>query len=150
MLKQKLKEELKQSMLAKNELKTSVLRMLLSAITYSEIQKGGAGYEATDEDVLSSIQKEVKQRKDSIEQFRNAGRQELADKEIKELEILQAYLPVQMSEDQIREIVKETIHEINAKSVTDMGKVMGALMPKVKGKADGTIVSKIVKEELSK
>ena len=93
MLKQKLKEELKQSMLSRNELKTSVLRLLLSAINYYEIQKGGAGYEATDEDVLSVIQKEAKQRRDSIEEFKKANRPELADKETKELEMLQAYLP---------------------------------------------------------
>jgi len=74
MNKQKLQEELKQSMLSKNELKTSVLRLLLSAINYYEIQKGGAGYSATEEDVLIVIQKEVKQRKDSIEQFKNANR----------------------------------------------------------------------------
>lgn len=149
MLKQKLKEELKQSMLARTELKTSVLRMLLSAINYYEIQKGGAGYEATDEDVLSVIQKEAKQRKDSIEEFKKANRPELVDKETKELEMLQVYLPAQMSEEQIREIVKQTISEIGATSVADIGKVMGALMPKVKGKADGGMVSKIVRESLT-
>lgn len=149
MTKQALQEELKQAMLARDELKTSVLRLLLSALNYYEIQKGGAGYEATKEDVLAVLQKEAKQRKESIEQFKNAGRQELVDKETKELEILQKYLPEQMSEDEIREIVKETIREIGTTAVADMGKVMGALMPKTKGKADGSIVSKIVKEELS-
>lgn len=149
MLKQKLKEELRQSMLARNTLKTSVLRMLLSAINYYEIQKGGAGYEATDEDVLAVIQKEAKQRKDSIEEFKKAGREELVDKETKELEMLQDYLPQQMSEEQIREIVKQTISEINATTVAEMGKVMGTLMPKVKGKADGGLVNKIVRESLS-
>lgn len=149
MTKQQLQEELKQSMLAKDAVKTSVLRMLLSGINYYEIQKGGAGYQASDEDVLSVIQKEAKQRRDSIEQFKNAGRQELVDKETKELEILQKYLPQQMGEDEIREIVKQTIREIDATSIADMGKIMGALMPKTKGKADGGLVSKIVKEELS-
>lgn len=148
MLKQKLREELKQSMLARTELKTSVLRMLISGITYYEIQKGGAGYEATDEDVLAVIQKEAKQRRDSIGEFNKAARPELANKEAKELEMLQVYLPKQMSEAQIREIVIATISEINAKTVAEMGKVMGALMPKVKGKADGSLVSKIVKESL--
>lgn len=149
MLKQKLRDELKRSMLARTELKTSVLRMLLSAINYYEIQKGGAGYEATDEDVLSVIQKEAKQRRDSIEEFKKANRQELVDKETQELEILQVYLPTQMGEEQIREIVKQTISEIGATTVAEMGKVMGALMPKVKGKADGGMVSKIVKESLT-
>lgn len=95
MLKQNLQEELKQSMLARGALKTSVLRMLLSAINYYEINKGGAGYQATDNDVLSVIQREVKQRKDSIEQFQKGGRQDLVDKETKELEILQKYLSEQ-------------------------------------------------------
>jgi uncharacterized protein len=149
MLKQKLKEELKQSMLARDVLKTSVLRMLLSAINYYEIQKGGAGYEATDEDVLSVIQKEVKQRRDSIEEYKKAARQELVDKETKELEMLQVYLPKQMSEEEIKALVEEAIIQTGAKTMADMGKVMGALMAKVKGKADGGIVSKIVRESLS-
>ncbi len=148
MLKQKLQEELRQSMLARDVLKTSVLRMVLSSINYYEIKKGGAGYEATDEDVLSVIQKEVKQRKDSIEQFKKGGRQDLVDKETKELELLQKYLPQQLSEEEIKSLVKEAINQTKASSPADIGKVMGALMPKIKGKADGAIVSKIVKETL--
>lgn len=150
MLKQQLKEELKQSMLAKDSVKTSTLRMLISALGYYEIQKGGAGYEATDEDVLSVIQKEAKQHKDSIEQFKNAGRDDLVEKEEAELKILEAYLPEQMSEDEIRKLVSEAIAQTGASSPADMGKVMGALMPKTKGKADGALVSKIVREELAK
>lgn len=149
MLKTKFQEELKQSMLAKDELKKSVLRMLLSAINYYEIQKGGAGYEATDKDVIAVIQKEAKQRKESIEQFKNAGRQELVDKETKELEILQTYLPEQMGEKEIKNLVKEVITQTGAKSMADIGKLMGALMPKIKGKADGGLVNQIVKSELS-
>lgn len=149
MLKQKLQEELKQSMLARNELKTSVLRMLLSSLSYYEINKGGAGYEASDEDVLAVIQKEAKQRRDSIEQFKAAKRDDLVDKESKELEILQIYLPSQMTEEEIRKIVEETITETGVTSMREIGKVMGALMPKVKGKADGGLVSKIVKEKLT-
>lgn len=149
MQKRKLQEELKQSMLARDQLKTSVLRMLLSAINYYEIRTGGAGYSVTNEDVLIVIQKEVKQRKDSIEQFQKASRQDLVDKETKELEMLQVYLPEQMNEDQIREIVKQTIREIGATKVADIGKVMAVLMPKIKGKADGGMVSKMVKDQLS-
>lgn len=148
MTKQQLKDELKQSMLAKSELKTSVLRMLLSAINYYEIQKGGAGYEATDEDVMAVIQKEAKQRRDSIDQFGKAGRQELADKETNELKLLEAYLPQQISEEEIKKLVEDAVSQTGAKTIADMGKVMGALMPKIKGKADGGIVSKIVKETL--
>lgn len=149
MSKQELQEKLKESMMAKDELRTSVLRLLLSAVNYYEIQKGGAGYTATDEDVLSVIQQQVKQRKDSIEQFKNAGRKELADKEQKELEILQKYLPEQMPEEEVKNIVEQTISEVGASSITDMGKVMGTLNAKLKGKADMGTVSRLVKEKLS-
>lgn len=148
MTKKELQEQLKQAMLARDEVKKSTLRMLISAIGYYEIQKGGAGYEATPEDVLSVIQKEAKQRKDSIAQYNDGGRPELAAKEEKELHLLQAYLPAQMSEGDIRVLVKEAITQTGAATAADMGKVMGALMPKVKGKADGGLVNKIVKEEL--
>lgn len=150
MTKQQLKDQLKESMLAKDELRTSVLRFVLSGITYYEINKGGAGYEATDEDVMAVIQKEVKQRRDSIEQFENAGRQDLADKEKAELNILQTYLPAQMGEEEVRKLVEEAVATTGATTQQDMGKVMGALMPKVKGKADGGLVSRLVKEALSK
>ena len=149
MNKQKLQEELKQSMLARDELKTSVLRMLLSAINYYEIQKSGAGYEATPEDILAVVQKEAKQRRDSIEEFKKAGRQELVDKEQKELDMLQAFLPAQMSEDEVRGIVETTITEVGASTVADMGKVMGALNGKLKGKADMELVSNLVRQKLS-
>jgi len=148
MLKQQLQEQLKQAMKEQQELQKSVLRMLLSAITYYEIQKGGAGYEATDEDVMSVIDKQVKQRKDSIEQFEKAGRQELADKEKDEMSLLEKYLPEQMSEEEVRSIVKQTIEGMGSVTIADMGKVMGAIMPQVKGKADGNLVGKIVREEL--
>lgn len=148
MLTQKIQDELKQAMLARNSLKTSVLRMLKSAISYYEIRKGGAGYEATDEDVLSVIQKEAKQRRDSIEEFKKANRQELVEKETKELEILQVYLPVQMNEEEIRTLVNDAVSQVNAKSIQDTGRVMGLLMPKLKGKADMGLVSKIVREKL--
>ncbi len=149
MTKQQLRDELKQAMLARDIIKTSVLRMLLSALQYFEIQKG-AGYEATDEDVSIVIAKEAKQHKDSIEQFSTGRRQDLADKETKELEILAAYLPAQMGEKEIRKLVIEAIKQTGASTPGDIGKVMAALMPKVKRKADGGIVSKIVHEELGK
>ena len=150
MTKQQLKDELKQAMLSRDVVKTSVLRMVLSAVGYFEIKKGGAGYEASEEEVLAVIQKEVKQHKDSIEQFKNAGRQELMDKETKELEILQVYLPAQMGEEEVRVLVGEAVKQIGAASPSDMGKVMAVLMGKVKGKADGSLVSKLVREALAK
>ena len=150
MTKQQLKEALKQAMLAKDTSKTSALRMVLSALGYFEIQKGGAGYEASEEDVQAVLQKEVKQRKDSVEQFKNAGRQELVDKENKELAMLEAYLPEQMDEETIKKLVADAVEKSGATGPQDMGKVMGVLMPQVKGKADGALVSKVVREALNK
>ena len=144
-----LQDELKQSVLAKDELKTSVLRMLLSAINYYEINKGGAGYEATDEDVSSVIQKEAKQRRDSIEEFKKGSRQDLVDKEKKELEILKTYLPEQMDEEEIKKLVENAISQTGAKTIADMGKIMGILMSQTKGKADGHLINRVVKEKLS-
>lgn len=149
MLKQQLHDQLKEAMKAQDELQKSVVRMLLSAITYFEIQKGGAGYSATDEDVISVIEKQVKQRKDSIEQFEKAGRQELADKEKEEMDILKKYLPEQLSEEEIKNLIQDAITQTGAKTPQDMGKVMGALVPQTKGKADGSLVSKLVKEVLT-
>ena len=150
MTKQQLKDELKQAMLARDTETTSVLRMVISAIGYAEINIGGAGYEAKDEDVMKVIEKEAKQHRDSIEQFKNAGRNDLVEKEEKELAILAKYLPEQMGEDEIRKLVTAAIAKSGATSPAEMGKVMGVLMPDVKGKADGGLVSKIVREELAK
>lgn len=149
MTKEELRENLKQSMLAKDTEKTNILRLILSALTYYEIEKGGAGYEATEDDILTVIQKQVKQRHDSIEQFQAANRQDLVDKEKKELDLLTQFLPAQMSEEEIKALIKETIRKTNASSIQDMGKVMGKLAPLIKGKADGSIVSKLVKQELT-
>ena len=148
MTKAQLKEELKQSMLAKNAEKTSTLRMIISALGYYEIEKGGAGYVATEEDVETVLQKQAKQRRDSIEQFKAGGRDELAAKETNELHLIQSYLPKQMSEEEVSRLVDEAIKQTDATNAADMGKVMGALMPKVKGKADGSLVSRVVKEKL--
>lgn len=149
MTKQALQDELKQSMLARDTERTSVIRMLISAISYAEISKGGAGYVATEEDVMAVIQAEAKKRRDSIEQYSNANRQDLADKEKAELELLTKYLPAQMGEDEVRAIVEQAVAQSGATSSQDMGKVMSILMPQVKGKADGGLVSRIVKEHLA-
>jgi uncharacterized protein len=148
MTKAQLKEELKQSMLARDAEKTSTLRMVISALGYYEIEKGGAGYEATEEDIEAVLQKQAKQRRDSIEQFKAGGRDELAEKETKELTLIESYLPEQMSEEEVGKLVEEAIKQTGATTAADMGKVMGALMPKVKGKADGTLVSRLVREKL--
>jgi len=146
LLKSQIQEDLTTSMKAREELKVSVLRMLKADIMKLEVS--GIKKEATDEDIISIIQKQVKQRKDSEEQFRAGGRAEMADKEAKEAEILLSYLPEQMSEEDVKKIVQETIKEIGATSKADMGKVMSAVMPKVKGKADGKIINKFVMELL--
>lgn len=147
MLREKVVEDLKQAMLAKDEVRVSTLRMLKAAIMKFEVA-GKEKVEASDDDVFGLIKKEAKARKDSIQQYRDGGRPELAEKEEAELAILEEYLPEQMSEDQVREIVSGVIEEMGASSMADMGKVMGAVMGKVGGEADGGVVSKVVKEML--
>ena len=144
-----LQKDLVEAQKAKDELKVSTLRLLLGAVKNFAIAKESASYNPSDEEIVSVIQKEIKQRKESIESYKSGNRQDLADKEGKELEILQAYLPEQMSEEEARKLVDQAISETGASSMQDMGKVMGNLMPKVKGKADGSFVNQIVKEKLS-
>lgn len=148
MLKDKLQEDMKAAMLSKDEEKLSTLRMLKSALQYAEIAKG-AGYSATDEDVIDVIGKEVKKRRESIELYEKGGRPELADKEKRELEVLMGYLPEQMGEEEVVKLVDEAISSTGATTMQDMGKVMGALMPKVKGKADAAMVSNLVRQKLT-
>lgn len=148
MLKDTVQEDLKQAMLAKDEEKLSTIRMLKSALQYFEIQKGGAGYKATDEDVVEVVGREIKKRKESIEMYEKGNRQDLADKEKRELEILSGYLPEQLSEDETKRLVDEAISTTGATSMQDMGKVMGFLSPKIKGKADGGFVSMLVRGKL--
>lgn len=149
MLKQQIQEDLKNAMFAKDENKLSTIRMLKSAIQYYEIQKGGAGYEATDEDVIDVIGKEVKKRKESIELYEKGGRTESAEKEREEAKILEDYLPQQLSENEIAQFVDAAISQTGATSIQDMGKVMGVLMPKTKGKADSTLISNLVRQKLA-
>lgn len=148
MLKDQIIQDLKNAMLAKDEVKLSVVRMLKSAIQYYEINKGGAGYEATDEDVIDVVGKEIKKRKEAIELYEKGNRQELADKEKSEIDILQVYLPEQLSEDEIRKLVDDAVSQSGATTIQEMGKVMGILMPQVKGKADTSMVSNLVREKL--
>ncbi|MCL5411937.1 MAG: GatB/YqeY domain-containing protein [Patescibacteria group bacterium] len=140
------REDLKQAMLSKDELRVSTIRMLLSAVKNTEIAKG---HSLSDEEILAVVQKEVKQRKDSIEGFKAGGRQDLVAKETQETEILQGYLPEQLTEEEVRRIVEETVQETKATGINQMGMVMGTVMAKVGGKAAGDVVSKIVKEKLT-
>jgi len=149
MLKEEIQKDLKTSMFARDEVRTSTLRLLLSSLKNYEIEKG-LNYEANDEDVLTIVSREIKRRKEAIESYRNADREEAAAKEEQELKILESYQPEQMGEAEVRKLVGEAISQTGATTLSDMGKVMGALMPKVKGKADGQMISAIVREKLSK
>lgn len=147
-LKEKLQVDLVEAQKAKNPLKVSTLRMLAAAVKNFEIEKGGAGFSASEEDLISVIQKQVKQREDSIESYKSGGRAELAEKETKELEILQNYLPEMISEEEIEKLVALAIKETGASSLADIGKVMGKLS-NLRGKADMGVVSTLVKKKLS-
>lgn len=146
MLLEKLQTDLKNAQLARDETKVSTLRLLLSEIKNGEISKGTS---LSDEDIISLIQREVKKRKEAAEGFRAGGREESAVKEEQEAKVLEAYLPVQVNAEELTKLVEETIHEVGANSVAEMGKVIGMVMGKVKGRADGSQVSGIVKEKLS-
>jgi hypothetical protein len=147
-LKAKILEDLKSAMKEGDTVKRDTLRMLDSMIKNVEIEKMKKEKGLADEEVQEVIVRAVKQRKDSVTQYETGGRSDLADKEQKEIAVLSGYMPAQMGEDEIRMAVKETISEIGASGKAEMGKVMGPAMAKLKGKADGQIVRKIVEEEL--
>src|ERR1041385_99864 len=136
-LAQRIDSDLKDAMRAKDATRLGVLRMLKSALKYAAIEKSGAEGELDDAEATQVIRKQVKQRQDSIESFEKGGRAELADKEERELAILNQYLPVAMSGEDIARLVRETIAEVGATSRAQMGAVMKALGPKVAGRADG-------------
>jgi uncharacterized protein YqeY len=147
-LKQKISEDLKAAMKSGDTLKRDTLRFLDSAIKNAEIEKKKREEGLNDEEIQEVIARSVKQRRDSIAQYEAGGRADLAEKEKKEMEILMAYMPTQMSEEEVKEEVKKVIAETGATSKSEMGKAMGAAMTKLKGKADGNLVKKIVEEEL--
>lgn len=149
-LKDDIMADLKQAMKNKQQDKLRVLRSIKSKLLEREIseRKGGKGT-LNDEQTIEVLMKAAKQRKESIDQFEQGDRPDLAQKEQTELEIIESYLPEMMDEEEIRQVVKEKIEELGADSMADMGKVMGALMSQLKGKAEGSLISSIVKEELS-
>ena len=133
-------------MKAKDGNRVSVLRFLLSSIKYREIEKK----DALDEDeVLAEITSSAKRRRESMEAFAEGGRMDLVEKEESELAILQEYLPELLSPDEVQGVVQEVVQAVGATGASDFGKVMKELMPKLRGKADGKLVSEIVKETLS-
>jgi uncharacterized protein YqeY len=145
-IREQLEDDIKQAMRSGDAARRDVLRFLKSAIHNEEIEKH---QELDDEGILTVVGKQVKQRRESIDMFRQASRNDLVVKEEGELVILAAYLPEQMSREEILKLAKQAISDSGAESLGDKGKVMGRLMPQVKGKADGTIVNEIVTKLLS-
>jgi len=143
----KIKSDLIEALKAGDTARALSLRYLLAEIHNAEIAKGKDAV-LTEEEMAAVLQKQAKQRHESIEAYQKGGREDLVGKEHRELEMIKGYLPEQMGEDQIRELARVAIQESGAAGITDMGKVMGALMPKVQGQADGSVVSKVVRELL--
>ena len=149
-LREKIPEDLKNALRKKNELELSVLRMLQAAIRNKEIELKKGKEFLTDEEVIEVISGEVKRRKEAVSEYTKANRQEMVDKEKAEADILMRYMPKQMEEEEIRLETRNVIDEVNALSVKDIGKVMKSIMPRLKGRAEGSLVSRIVREELEK
>ncbi|MGD6967212.1 GatB/YqeY domain-containing protein [Rossellomorea vietnamensis] len=143
----RLNNDMKQAMRNKEKEKLSVIRMLKAVLQNEAIKHGKQ--ELSQDEELTVLSREVKQRKDSLQEFQNAGREDLVEKIQSELTYVEIYMPEQLSEDEVSAIIKQAIDETNATSKADMGKVMGAIMPKVKGKADGALVNKLVQNHLS-
>ena len=142
-------EDLKTAMKAKAEMDLAVLRMLISSIKNKKIELKKQE-DLNDDEVVAVIKSEVKKRKDSIESYKAGNRDDLAQNEEAEIEVLKKYLPEEMSEDAVQEVVKEVISSMGEVTMQDFGKVMGASMAKLKNQADGSVVQKVVKEELTK
>ena len=139
-------EDLKNAMKAQDKLKLSVIRMVKSSIQMEELNKKR---ELNDEEVIDVISKQIKTRKDSINEFTKGGRDDLVESTSKEIEILSTYLPEQLSEEEINDIIDKVFEDVKPESPKDMGKVMKAVTPLVKGKADMGMVSSIIKNKLN-
>lgn len=145
-LEAKLMEDLKTSMKAKDTVRKDTITLVRAAIKQIEVDERR---EVSDEEIIEIISKQLKEKKSVIDEFKRGNREDLVDLTEKEMEILLTYLPEQLSEDELRQIVSDTIKDLNATSMKDMGLVMKTAMPKVSGRADGNIVSKIVKDILN-
>lgn len=145
-LKEQLLEDMKAAMKSKDKQTLSVIRMARAAIKNVEIDKRK---DLEDNEVIEVLAKEVKQRRDSISEFEKAGQEQTVADLKKEIEVLSVYLPEQMDKSEIELLVNEVITETGASSMSDIGKVMGSIMPKVRGRADGSVVNVIVREKLS-
>jgi len=145
MLKQQIEQQIREALKSGDKLRLSALRLFWAAIQNEEIAKQR---EATDEDVVVVAQRLIKQRKESIEAFQKGGREDLAAKERAELEILNKFVPQRLSEEEIKKIVEEVRKDLPEADKNNFGKVMGAAMSRIKGRAEGSLVSKMVKELL--
>ena len=145
-LKSLIKTQVTISMKDGDKFRTTVLRMILAEIQKIEIDEKS---DLNELQITSILEKMIKQRNDAIAQFEQAKRQELADKEKQEIEIIREFLPEQMSDDEISELVSKIVSEVGAQDIKDMGKVMGSLKPLIAGKADAGVVSQLVKKALS-
>ncbi|WP_009545909.1 GatB/YqeY domain-containing protein [Crocosphaera subtropica] len=149
-LKEKLTEDIKQAMKSKDKIRLETIRSLKKVILEKEVEVRPKGQtELTPEQELEVLAQQAKQRRDSIEQYRQGGRNDLADKEAQELVIIETYLPRQLSTEEIEAIIDNIIESVGATSPKDMGKVMGPAMKELKGKADGKQVQEIVKAKLN-
>jgi len=144
-LKQRLYEDLKKAMKTKDEIRTRTLRLIISSIKTLEVEKMA---EATDDDVFRVLSKECRKRVEAIEAYKKGGREDLVNEEQRELEIIKSYMPKQLSEEELRKIVKNAVEETGSSSIKDLGRVMKVLMPRVKGRADGKTVNNIVRQIL--
>lgn len=144
-LKTQLNDALKEAMKAKDDVKKTTIRGALAAIKQVEVDQQK---ELDESDLLAILQKEVKSRKESIADAEKAARPDLVEASQAEIKILETFLPAGLSQEELEAIVKETIAEVSAESMADMGKVMGAIMPKIKGRADGGQVNQIVRQQL--
>lgn len=144
---EQLNADMKEAMKAKQKDRLSVIRMLKASLQNETIHLGVA--ELNEEQELTVLSREVKQRRDSLKEFRDADREDLAEKIEQELVYLKAYLPAQLTEEEIKQLISETAKMINAINPSDMGKLMGAIVPKTKGRADGALVSTLVKAYLN-
>ncbi|MDO4855531.1 MAG: GatB/YqeY domain-containing protein [Limosilactobacillus gorillae] len=140
-----LTKDMVSAMKAKDKVTLSVVRMLKAAVQNEQI---AVGHDLTSDEENTVLAREYKQRKEALEEFTTAGRQDLIDQTNHELAVVAKYMPKQMSEEEVQRVVKETIAEVGAESMKDFGKVMGAIMPKVKGQADGKLVNQTVKDAL--
>ncbi|AFS00188.1 GatB/YqeY domain-containing protein [Lentilactobacillus buchneri] len=142
----KLLSDMKDAMKARDKVRLGVIRGIKAQVMNAKVADGN--HDLTEDQINDIIMKEIKQQKESLEEFQKADRKDLAEEQEAKLKIAEEYAPKQLSEAEVEKIVQETISQVGAESMADFGKVMGAIMPKVKGQADGSVINKLVKQQL--